>query len=212
MMLTERTQVMDEGGQGEDGALGEGLTYERNRVRRCRHDFSHQQHEDGQRQQHCDTCTDTTQTFTPSQALRLLFITVWSRVNTSCYTCELDALSSVNSCWAQDCSEQERWRMKDVHSEMEGWIPGRITVMWNCVVLPDPDRQRAGRQSWTSADASHGLIISYYIILYYIILLFLLDLWIWSSSFCWPCWLVGWFVWSLLNPGGGRVSALSRTC
>lgn len=46
-----------------DGA--DGLTYERDGVGRRRHDLSHQQHEDGQREQHCDSCTETTARVNP---------------------------------------------------------------------------------------------------------------------------------------------------
>ena len=201
MMLTERTQVMDEGGQGEDGALGEGLTYERNRVRRCRHDFSHQQHEDGQRQQHCDTCTDTTQTFTPSQALRLLFITVWSRVK----------LLHVRAGCSQLCEQ-----LLSSGLQRTGEVEDERCSLWDGRMNPRTDhgdvnlccaarsRQTESReavlnQCWRFSWSYY--IILYYIILYYIVipfrplnlkLIFLLTL------------LVGWLVCLISSKPGWR--------
>lgn len=45
---------------------------------------------------------------------------------------------------------------KDVHCVMEGRIPGRITVTWICVVLPDPVKVREEENSPPTAEQTES--------------------------------------------------------
>lgn len=52
--ITGRDKMME--GLRMSSVIWARLTYERNGVWGCRHDLGHEQHEDGQREQHGDTC------------------------------------------------------------------------------------------------------------------------------------------------------------